>query len=94
MKAVKVGQLAGIDERFCPVAAVAKWPYRHLFGEESDKVSKGYFANGRFRSRGWTMWVESLSSRPLSSPMLRSSLCVVRSVVPKTTVGTCLEKTT
>lgn len=55
MNVLKVGQLAGVDERFCPVAAVAKWPYRHLFGDESDKVSKEYFANGRFRSREWTM---------------------------------------
>ena len=58
---MQVGQLAGPRERFCPVAAVTKWPYRHLYDkEESEKVSIKYFAAGQFRSRGWTMYVEML----------------------------------
>lgn len=52
---MKVGQLANPKVTFCPFAAVTKWPYRHLYGEESDLVSEKYFAHGKFRSRGWTM---------------------------------------
>ena len=55
---MQVGQLAGPRDRFCPVGAVTKWPYRHLYDkEESEKVSIKYFAAGQFRSRGWTMYV-------------------------------------
>lgn len=55
MTVMKVGQLASPEEKFCPFAAVTKWPYRHLYGEEVEIVSSGYFAHGRFRSRGWTV---------------------------------------
>jgi len=55
MENMKTGQLAGPNERFCPYAAVNKWPYRHLYGDESEKVSQKFFAAGEFRSRGWTM---------------------------------------
>lgn len=52
---MKVGRLASDDEKFCPFAAVTKFPYRHLYGDESEKVSQEYFAYGKFRSRGFTM---------------------------------------
>ena len=53
---MQLGQLAGLRDRFCPIGAVTKWPYRHLHNkEESEKVSIKYFAAGQFRSRGWTM---------------------------------------
>ena len=56
MNEMQVGQLAGLRDRFCPIGAVMKWPYRHLHDkEESEKVSIKYFAAGEFRSRGWTM---------------------------------------
>jgi len=57
MANMKVGQLAGPNDRFCPYAAVNKWPYRHLHGDESERVSSKFFASGEFRSRGWTMQV-------------------------------------
>ena len=58
---MQVGQLAGPRDRFCPVGAVTKWPYRHLYDkEESEKVSMKYFAAGQFRSRGWTMYVDEV----------------------------------
>lgn len=58
---MQVGQLAGPRDRFCPVAAVTKWPYRHLYDKgESEKVSIKYFAAGQFRSRGWTMYVDEI----------------------------------
>ena len=55
MSEMKVGQLAGEQERFCPFAAVNKYPYKYLHGDDSDKVAKKYFAVGQFRKRGWTM---------------------------------------
>jgi hypothetical protein len=55
MAGMRVGQLAGEEERFCPFAAVNKWPYKCLYGKDSEEVSKTYFAYGEFRNRGWTM---------------------------------------
>jgi len=55
MTTLKAGQLASPKERFCPFAAVTKWPYRHLHGDASELVSDRYFANGKFRAQGWTM---------------------------------------
>jgi len=52
---MKVGQLASTEQKFCPFAAVTKFPYRHLHGDESEEVSQQYFANGKFRARGFTM---------------------------------------
>ena len=50
-----VGQLASHEERFCPYAALSKWPYRYLYGDAREKVSERFFAHGAFRDRGWTM---------------------------------------
>ena len=55
MSTMKVGQLASSKDRFCPYAAVTKWPYRHLLGASSTVVSDEYFAHGKFRAYGWTM---------------------------------------
>ena len=55
MADMKVGQLAGEEDRFCPLAAVNKWPDKYLYGKESEEVSKMYFAYGEFRNRGWTV---------------------------------------
>ena len=52
---MKVGQLASFGDRFCPYAAVTKYPYRHLYGDSSALVSDEYFAHGKFRDYGWTM---------------------------------------
>lgn len=57
MANMQVGQLTDPRDRFCPLGAVTKWPYRHLHNtEESEKVSIRYFAAGQFRSRGWTIY--------------------------------------
>ncbi len=55
MSEMKVGQLAGEQERFCPFAAVNKYPYKYLRGDDSEKVAQKYFAFGEFRNRGWTV---------------------------------------
>ncbi len=66
-----VGQLASSRDRFCPIGAVTKWPYRHLHNkEESEKVSIKFFADGQFRSRGWTMWVNMVLFRYFLHPSL------------------------
>lgn len=54
---MQVGQLAALRDHFCPIGAVMKWPYRHLYDtEETEKVSVRYFAAGQFRARGWTIY--------------------------------------
>ena len=50
-----VGQLACRETKFCPYAAVNKYPYKELHGEVSRVVSDNYFAHGAFHARGWTM---------------------------------------
>ncbi|MCJ1464932.1 hypothetical protein MMC07_003547 [Pseudocyphellaria aurata] len=51
-----VGQLAAKDQLFCPLQAVTKFPYKFVRGPDSDRVSKAYFAEGKFRARGWTVF--------------------------------------
>ncbi|KAK4693160.1 hypothetical protein P7C71_g4189, partial [Lecanoromycetidae sp. Uapishka_2] len=70
MAEMKVGQLAGPNERFCPFAAVNKWPYRHLHGEDSDNVSQKFFASGQFRARGWTIYYIRTLLDPVTKPLL------------------------
>lgn len=50
-----VGHVAHRDDRFCAYHGILRYPYRYLNGEESDRVSKGYFVEGKFQARGWTL---------------------------------------
>lgn len=50
-----VGQVAHMEDRFCAYHGILRYPYRYLNGEESDRVSKGYFVEGKFQARGWTV---------------------------------------
>lgn len=50
-----VGQLARREDRFCAYYGILRYPYRYLNGEESDRVSKGYFVEGKFQARGWNL---------------------------------------
>ncbi|KAL8638328.1 MAG: hypothetical protein Q9228_004515 [Teloschistes exilis] len=50
------GQIAPRDARFCPLAAVSKWPYKFIQQPDSETISKRFFAAGRFRARGWTLY--------------------------------------
>ncbi|KAL9640578.1 MAG: hypothetical protein Q9164_000185 [Protoblastenia rupestris] len=66
----KVGQLASHQERFCPYAAVIKYPYRHLRGEVSQVVSDNFFANGAFRERGWSLYYIRTKLASTQKPLL------------------------
>lgn len=48
-----VGQVARREDRFCAYYGILRYPYRYLNGEESDRVSKGYYVEGKFQARGW-----------------------------------------
>ena len=50
-----VGQEAPKESRFCPLAAVNKWPYKFFHHLDSETISKAFFAAGKFRTRGWTL---------------------------------------
>lgn len=50
-----VGQVARREDRFCAYHGILRYPYRYLNGEESDRVSKGYFVEGKFQARGWNL---------------------------------------
>ena len=50
-----LGQVAHGGERFCAYQGILRYPYRYLNGEESGRVSKGYFVDGKFQTRGWTL---------------------------------------
>jgi hypothetical protein len=51
------GQLAPAGVAFCPILAVAKFPYKHMQAntEESEKVSIQFFAADLFWTRAWTV---------------------------------------
>ncbi|KAL9600572.1 MAG: hypothetical protein Q9219_003118 [cf. Caloplaca sp. 3 TL-2023] len=51
-----IGQEAHKGSKFCPLAAVSKWPYRFFQHEDSEIISKAFFAAGKFRMRGWTLY--------------------------------------
>lgn len=55
MSSNAVGQVARREDRFCAYHGILRYPYRYLNGEESEKVSKGYFVEGKFQARGWTL---------------------------------------
>ena len=50
-----VGQLAPFGTQLCPIVAVSKFPYTHMNARsrDSERVSQGFFANGRFWERPW-----------------------------------------
>ncbi|KAL8892872.1 MAG: hypothetical protein Q9215_000236, partial [Flavoplaca cf. flavocitrina] len=50
-----LGQEAPKESKFCPLAAVTKWPYRSFHHLDSETISQAFFAAGKFRMRGWTL---------------------------------------
>ena len=52
---VKLGDLAKVGQKFCPYAAVAKFPYKYMGKAHMQTASELYFAGGQFRARGWTL---------------------------------------
>ncbi|KAL8934053.1 MAG: hypothetical protein Q9216_006092 [Gyalolechia sp. 2 TL-2023] len=51
-----IGQEAPEDVEFCPLNAVNKWPYKFFGHLDSEIISKAFFAAGKFRIRGWTLY--------------------------------------
>ena len=51
----EVGELSEVGHKFCPYAAVAKFPYKYIDKAHLQPVSEVYFASGQFRARGWTL---------------------------------------
>ncbi|KAI4204145.1 MAG: hypothetical protein LQ350_001336 [Teloschistes chrysophthalmus] len=51
-----IGQIAPRGTKFCPLAAVSKWPYKFIQQPDSEIISQRFFAAGRFRARGWTLY--------------------------------------
>lgn len=44
-----------IDDCFCPLLAVSRYPYRQLQGEISHKVASRFFDGGKFWNRQWDL---------------------------------------
>ncbi|KAL8722581.1 MAG: hypothetical protein Q9225_000977, partial [Loekoesia sp. 1 TL-2023] len=51
-----IGQEAPRESKFCPLGAVSKWPYKFFQYQDSEIISKAFFAAGKFRMRGWTLY--------------------------------------
>ncbi|KAI4177197.1 MAG: hypothetical protein LQ343_000680 [Gyalolechia ehrenbergii] len=51
-----IGQEAPEEIKFCPLAAVSKWPYKSFGHLDSEIISKAFFAAGKFRMRGWSLY--------------------------------------
>lgn len=47
------GQLASLEETFCPIQAVSKYPYRYVGKQFSETVAQRFFNAGKFWARTW-----------------------------------------
>ncbi|KAL8863540.1 MAG: hypothetical protein Q9178_000221 [Gyalolechia marmorata] len=65
-----VGQEAPKESRFCPLAAVNKWPYKFFHHVDSETISKAFFAAGKFRTRGWTLYYIHTLLNNASKPLI------------------------
>lgn len=52
-RGLEVGTLASLDENFCPVLAVSKYPYRFVAKELSEVLADAFFNGGKFWERPW-----------------------------------------
>lgn len=50
-----IGQEAPKESKFCPLAAVNKWPYKFFHHLDAETIAQAFFAAGKFRMRGWTL---------------------------------------
>ena len=51
----QLGRLASPDDQFCPVMAVAKYPYKFVHKHLQEKIAQKFFNNGQFWDREWDM---------------------------------------
>jgi len=49
------GQLAPADLAFCPILAVAKFPYLHMDKTDTERVADTFFNTGKFWMRTWEL---------------------------------------
>ncbi|KZF24156.1 hypothetical protein L228DRAFT_90810 [Xylona heveae TC161] len=65
----RIGQLALPEQVFCPIQAVAKYPYRYVNKEAEEAIARKFFAGGKFYERNWDVYYlhapYSLSTKPL-----------------------------
>jgi len=61
---LQLGELALPGEKFCPVLAVSRYPYRHVGKELSEIVASSYFNAGKFWERTWDMYVSDNTCCP------------------------------
>lgn len=40
---------------FCPWLAVSRFPYKYVRGDDSDRIAKSFFDQGKFWERTWDM---------------------------------------
>ena len=52
---LQLGELAPSGEKFCPILAVSRFPYRHVGKDLSEIVASSYFNAGKFWERTWDM---------------------------------------
>ncbi|KAL8727961.1 MAG: hypothetical protein Q9166_005726 [cf. Caloplaca sp. 2 TL-2023] len=65
-----IGQVAPKESKFCPLAAVSKWPYKFFHYLDSETISKAFFAVGKFRMRGWTLYYIHTLLNNASKPLI------------------------
>lgn len=52
---LQLGELGLNGEKFCPILAVSRYPYRNLGKDLSEVVADSYFNAGKFWERTWDM---------------------------------------
>lgn len=51
----RFGEVASEGMSFCPILAVAKFPYKYISKRFSDAVSDKFFNKGQFWNRKWDL---------------------------------------
>ncbi|KAL8673328.1 MAG: hypothetical protein Q9168_002252 [Polycauliona sp. 1 TL-2023] len=65
-----IGQEASKDSKFCPLAAINKWPYKFFHHLDSETIAQAFFAGGKFRTRGWTLYYIHTLLTNASKPLI------------------------
>ncbi|KAI9816462.1 MAG: hypothetical protein M1827_001594 [Pycnora praestabilis] len=53
---MRFGELAPAEQAFCPIQAVAKFPYKYINKEAQESIAQTFFAGGRFWERTWDLY--------------------------------------
>ncbi|KAI9703587.1 MAG: hypothetical protein M1836_007357 [Candelina mexicana] len=52
----QIGRLSPVSITFCPILAVAKYPYKYVTKETQERVAQAFFAAGKFWERKWDLY--------------------------------------